>query len=202
MKNITAAAALVLALGGGVVGGTLAVAGITGGSQPSTATIERTTDEAPAPDTSVAPTPVVIPSPAPVASEPTQPQEENSVPAPKPAPVVVEQDESASEAADRARREADRAETEADRAEKASPQPAPVAVEVKPACENGQQTTGDQRVNADGSRQDGDVRTCVDGKWVVTKHGKYYPPPKPPAPQPMPVPAPSEPDAVTPPSEG
>lgn len=135
-KTFTAAAALVLAMGGGVVGGTLAVAGIAGGSQPATATLERVNEE-----DNTMPPPTTTPDPKPVASEAPAPAPADEAPAavaPEPvavpSPAAVDSGETASEAADRARREADRAKVEADRAEQASPKPAPVAVESpKPA---------------------------------------------------------------------
>lgn len=129
LSGFTAAGVLVLALGGGVVGGLVA----SGSQQPvapaAPVTLHQVAEEStPAPTgeptATVEPTSAPTPTPEPPAAPVPDP-----VPVPDPAPKVEPvppKTESPTEAADRARTEADRAEAEADRAEKVTePAPAP-----------------------------------------------------------------------------
>lgn len=138
-RKMTATAALLLALGGGVVGGMLAVAGVTGSSPSGAATYERTNEESTVPTTTATPDvdsleselgyPVETAEPAPAVD--TRPVVPTAAPVGRTV-VEVPAQESASEAAERAKAEADRAEREADRAEQSAPKPAPTP--STPSC--------------------------------------------------------------------
>lgn len=189
LGGLTAIGVLVLAIGGGAVGGALA----TGGQQtpaPGPVQVQSIADEAtstPAPSPSPSPAAEVEEAPAPdggtVDAEPAPaPQTpEVSDPAPIVEPVAPSA-ETASQAADRAKAEADRAKAEADRAAEvaatATPKPkasTPVTAPQPECSPEGGVITQPLGPAPRGmsSEQDavygGGQKTCRDGKWVETK---------------------------------
>lgn len=193
-SRITAAAALVLAIGGGMVGGALAVSGNGAPATPPIVNVDRVAGEGVVAETP-APEPTTSEAPAPaLATQSTTTQEE---PAPTSSTPAAPTADTASGDASRARAEADRAKVEADRAtdaatraEAASPAPTPV-IPPKPTCEEGE-TSPEPRVAPTYEKpgHEGRVRTCQNGKMVVTEPGTVIPKLEKSAPAPAQSPAP------------
>lgn len=167
--SLAATGVLALALAAGGAGGALVVAGGGGTAPPPpSVSLSRVADEASTETEAVTKTPT--PSPEPTAGEAPAAAPEPAVEPAPPVSVAPATDESASDAAERARREADRAETEADRAEKAaapapSPEPAPAE------CAEGARKS--DPLIRDGQKHTRLIYTCKGGRWIVTGSETY-----------------------------
>ncbi len=188
--GISAAGVLAIAVLGGAVGGTLALRSDSA-DQQRTVQLNQVADEtapsaSPSPTMEAEPAPVVEPAEeAPMPAVPTKPAPAVSAPVADPAPA-----DRAESAADRAEAAASKSEKAAERAEEAAEEVAPVAAPTKAAepvkpksCDgapDGSTVAIPYRGDFTYTGGQAGERTCVDGKWVVTKKPvDGTPPPKP-----------------------
>lgn len=178
LGGITAAAALVMALGAGVAGG--AIAGSASNPQAAPAApvqVRPVAEEATsAPETSAAPVSVAAPIvvPAPVVEE---------APVTSPETIATGAAAKAKAEADRAKAEADRAAAERAKAEAAAgrvtttpaPSPSPSASPAKQVCQTNDQQFDPIVLHLDGSYTFGEERVCAGTHWFVNTPAQTYP---------------------------